>query len=56
MALIKDTKGRGEEETASGYERIFGSKLLGMLMSKIHATSIRQGRELEVFLASKLPR
>ncbi len=55
MALIKDTTGRKEKETASGYERVFGNRLLGMLISKVHATSIRQGTELEGFLASKLP-
>ena len=55
MALISKAKGRGEDETPSGYERLFGNRQLGMLISKVHATSIRQGTELEKFLASKLP-
>jgi hypothetical protein len=56
MALIKDSKGRKEKETDSGYERVFGNRQLGMLISRVHATSIRQGSELEKFLASKLPK
>jgi hypothetical protein len=54
MALIKDTGGRKENETASGYERLFGNRQLGMLVSRVHATSIRQGTELESFLAVRL--
>jgi hypothetical protein len=54
MALIKDTTGRKETETPSAYERVFGNKKLGMLISKTHATSIREGTELEKILASKL--
>ena len=54
MALIKDTKGRKETETSSAYERLFGNKKLGLLISKIHATTIREGTELERILASRL--
>lgn len=54
MALISNSKGRGENETPSGYERLFGNRQLGMLLSKCHATVISSGNELERFLASKL--
>jgi len=54
MPLIKDSKGRGEKDTPSGYERVFGNKQLGQLFSKVHATAIREGNELEKILASKL--
>lgn len=55
MALISKAKGRGEDETASGYERLFGNKQLGMLISKVQSAVISTGSELERFLASKLP-
>jgi hypothetical protein len=54
MVLIRDTKGRGEEETESGYVRVTGNKPLGQLISKYHATSIRAGNELEVMLEERL--
>lgn len=54
MALIKDSKGRGDEETDSGYVRITGNKQLGNLISKYHATAIRTGNKLEDLLADKL--
>ena len=54
MALIRNAKGRREEDTPSGYERLFGNHKLGMLLSKCHATVISSGNELERFLATKL--
>jgi hypothetical protein len=54
MALIKDAKGRREDETPSGYERLFGNRKLGMLISKLHSTVISTGNELEHILASRL--
>jgi len=55
MALISNAKGRKKEETASAYERLFGNRELGMLISKVHSAVISSGTELEKFLASKLP-
>jgi len=54
MVLIKDSKGRKKEETASGYERLTGNKKLGSLISRYHATVIRAGNELENSLEKKL--
>lgn len=54
MALISNAKGRREDETPSGYERLFGNRQLGMLISKVQATVISTGNELERILASKL--
>lgn len=54
MALISNAKGRGEDETASGYERLFGNRQLGMLISKVQSATISTGSELEGFLASRL--
>ena len=54
MALISNAKGRGEDETPSGYERLFGNRQLGMLISKVQSAVISTGNELEKFLATKL--
>jgi len=54
MALISNAKGRGEDETPSGYERLFGNRQLGMLLSKVQSAVISSGTELEGFLASRL--
>lgn len=54
MAKISNSKGRKEEETPSGYERLFGNRELGMLLSKVHSAVISAGSELEGFLASRL--
>jgi hypothetical protein len=48
MAKIADTKGRLDEN--SGYIRLLGSKPLGLLISRLHATVIRTGNELERLL------
>ena len=44
MALIEKSKGRTE---GSGYERLFGNPQLGHLLSKVQATVISSGTELE---------
>lgn len=54
MALISNAKGRREDETPSGYERLFGNRKLGMLISKVQASVISTGNELENILASKI--
>ncbi|MEM0465818.1 MAG: hypothetical protein QXW97_03930 [Candidatus Pacearchaeota archaeon] len=54
MALISNAKGRGEEETPSGYERLFGNRQLGMLMSKVQSAVISTGNELEGILANEI--
>jgi len=47
MALIEKAKGRRENQSPSGYTRLFGISALGNLISKIQATSITAGTELE---------
>jgi len=54
MALISNAKGRGEDETPSGYERLFGNRQLGMLMSKVQSAVISTGNELEGMLAKEI--
>jgi len=54
MALISNAKGRGEDETPSGYERLFGNRQLGMLMSKVQSAVISTGNELEGILANEI--
>ncbi len=54
MALISNAKGRREDETPSGYERLFGNRQLGMLMSKIQSAVISTGLELEETLANQI--
>jgi len=54
MALISNAKGRREDETPSGYERLFGNRELGMLISKVQSAVISTGNELEKFLAVRL--
>ena len=44
MVLISDSRGRS---TGSGYARIFGDDALGHLLSRVQATTIRAGTELE---------
>lgn len=44
MALIENSKGR---EEGGGYERLFGHQKLGHLLSRIQATVISTGTELE---------
>ncbi len=47
MALISNAKGRRPNQSPSGYTRLFGISTLGNLISKIQATSITAGTELE---------
>jgi len=54
MALIKDAKGRRDNETPSGYERLFGNSQLGKLISKVQSAVISTGNELENVIASKI--
>ena len=54
MALISNARGRGENETPSGYERLFGNRQLGMLMSKVQSAVISTGNELEEMLANEI--
>ncbi len=48
--LIKNAKGRKE---GSGYTRLFDNEELGYLLSKIQATVILNGNELERIILSK---
>ena len=47
MALIEKAKGRRENQSPSGYTRLFGIAEIGNLISKVQATSISAGSELE---------
>lgn len=47
MALIENTKGRRENQSPSGYSRLFGNDTLGNLMSRIQGAVISSGTELE---------
>lgn len=49
MSLIKDRK----NNSSGAYERILGNKKLDILISKIHATTISAGSELEKLILSK---
>jgi hypothetical protein len=51
MARIADSKGR--EDDNSGYTRLLGLPELGQLLSRVHATVIRNGNELELMLAER---
>lgn len=47
MAKIRDAKGRRENQSPSGYTRLFGNIALGNLLSKVQAAVISSGNELE---------
>ena len=51
MAKIRD---RSTKNVSGAYSRVFGNEKLGMLMSKVHATSISDGGELERIVQSKV--
>ena len=53
MAKISETSGRQDEN--SGYSRILGNPRLGHLISRVHATTIRAGTELEHLLEASTP-
>ena len=46
-ALLREARGRGESKSPSGYTRILGNNDLGNLISKLQATVISAGSELE---------
>lgn len=43
---------RVAKESSGGYERVFGNKELGNLITKVHVTSIANGAELEKILST----
>src|SRR5579859_7485139 len=45
---IEDSRGRRDEN--SGYARLFGNARLGQLLSRVHATVISSGNDLEARL------
>ena len=55
MALIEESEGRKNEEIKqTSYYRIFRDVVLAKLISKVHATSIRQGNELETIILGEV--
>lgn len=54
MALIQNAKGRRENQTPSGYTRLFGIEALGQLVSRIHGASISAGTELEKLILERV--
>lgn len=50
MALIEETKGRRDNQSPSGYTRLFGIQPMGQLMSRIHGAGIKAGTELETMI------
>jgi len=53
LAKISESKGRGDAN--SGYVRVVGSAALGQLLSRIQATVVRNGNELERILKQQCP-
>jgi hypothetical protein len=53
MPKISASKGRPDDN--SGYARLFGNQQLGQLMSRVQATVIRSGNELEKLIESETP-
>jgi len=53
MPKIADSKGRSDEN--SGYARLFGNQRLGQLLSRVQATVIRTGNELEHIVEEETP-
>ncbi len=51
MVLLENSN---PEESTGSYVRIFGSQALGLLITKIHSTSIRAGTELEKIIHDKI--
>ncbi|MEK9185148.1 MAG: restriction endonuclease [Patescibacteria group bacterium] len=54
MALIEKAKGRRENQSPSGYIRLFGIKELGNLMSRIQGAVISSGTELEKLIFERV--
>src|SRR3989344_5515061 len=53
MARIENAKGRRENQTPSGYIRVFGIKELGNLMSRVQGAVISAGTELEKLILER---
>ena len=51
MARFKEAKGR---KKGSGYARLFGNDELGALISRVHATVIKSGTELEQVIKDRV--
>ena len=51
MARFRDAKGRDRD---SGYARTFGNQKLGLLFSRVHATLISSGTELEKIVTEQV--
>ena len=49
MAKLRDARGRRDPQN-SGYTRVFGNEELGQLISRVQATCISAGTELERFI------
>ena len=56
MALIEKAKGRRDGQSPSGYTRLFGIPELGYFMSRIQATVISAGNELENLIWERVTR
>ena len=52
MPKISESKGRPDEN--SGYSRLFGNQQLGQLLSRVQATVIRTGNELEKLIEREI--
>lgn len=56
MAKIRDAQGRREDQSPSGYSRLFGNIELGNLMSRVQGTVISAGTELERLILERCQR
>ena len=56
MAKIRDAKGRREDQSPSGYSRLFGNIELGNLMSRVQGAVISAGTELERLILDRCRR
>jgi hypothetical protein len=56
MAKIRDAKGRREDQSPSGYTRLFGNVELGNLMSRVQGAVISAGTELERLILERCQR
>lgn len=54
MSKIRNARGRNvERDGESGYTRVMGNERLGQLLSRVQATSISNGNELETLIADR---
>ena len=56
MAKIRDAQGRREDQSPSGYSRLFGNIELGNLMSRVQGAVISAGTELERLILERCQR